>query len=145
MGLLPGILAAALVFAPQPDTTEWLIEINNYDLVELVEYESPYRGMGTQVDQWLPLVAGHFGDLGPEAVNRVMCLMVYESGGNPNAKNPTSSARGLMQVLASLWAPHFGLTYDQLYDPSINLWAARKIYDAQGWYAWSPYNRGLCR
>ncbi len=125
--------------------TPWLIEINDFDLVE-PEYQNPYTGMGNgDVDQWLPLVAAFFGDLGPDAVNRVLCLMQYESGGNPNAKNPNSSARGLMQILASLWAPHFGVSYEDLYDPSINLLLARKIYDQQGWWAWSPYVRGLCR
>ena len=122
--------------------TQWLTEINDYDLVEPALAVAVYTG---GVEHWRPLVAGHFSDLGPAAVDRVLCLMSYESGGNPTAKNPNSSARGLMQVLASLWAPHFGLTYEQLYVPEINLWAARQIYNSQGWWAWAPYVRGLCR
>lgn len=103
------------------------------------------RGMGNRtsdVEQWRPLVAGHFD---PGDVDRVLCLMEHESGGNPDAKNPNSSATGLMQVMASVWASEYGLSASDLYEPEINLWVARKIRDTQGWTAWAPYNRGLCR
>lgn len=100
------------------------------------------RGMGSDVERWRPLVADHF-DAGQ--VDTMMCIMAHESGGNPNAKNPRSSARGLFQILASLWAPHFGVSYDDLYDPGVNVRLARAIYDQQGYRAWSPYGRGLCR
>lgn len=102
----------------------------------------PGRGMGTNVEQWRGLVAAHFP---ADQIDRALCIMSYESGGNPQAKNPTSSARGLMQILASLWAPHFGVSYDALYDPETNIRLARRIYDSQGWWAWSPYKRGRCR
>lgn len=105
-------------------------------------HPQPYRGMGTDVERWRSLVASYFR---AEDVERALCLMSYESGGNPNAKNPTSSARGLMQILGSLWAPHFGVTLEELYDPHINLAIAAQIRDSQGWTAWAPYNRGLCR
>lgn len=111
------------------------------------EHDTMYRGMGngtTDVEQWRPLVAGHFSDLGQETVETALCVMRYESGGNHNAKNPTSSARGLMQILASLWAPHFGVSYNDLYKPELNLYIARQIYDSLGWGAWSAYNRGRC-
>ncbi len=75
----------------------------------------------------------------------MLCLVWYESKGDPNAKNPTSSARGLTQILASSWASYFGVTYDDLYDPETNVRLAKEIYDIQGWDAWSPYKRGLCR
>lgn len=103
---------------------------------------STHRGMGSNVERWRSLVAAHFR---AEDVERVLCLMAHESGGNPNAKNPRSSARGLMQILGSLWAPHYGVAADDLYDPNLNLAIARDIRDSQGWQAWSPYNRGLCR
>lgn len=102
----------------------------------------PDRGLGGNVEQWRGLVAQYFA---PGEVDTALCLMRHESGGNPNAKNPRSSARGLMQVLASLWAPHFGVSYEALYDPSTNLSIAAQIHDQQGWWAWSPYGRGLCR
>lgn len=100
------------------------------------------RSLGSDVEQWRGLVAQYFG---AGEVDTALCLMRYESGGNPNTKNPRSSARGLMQILASTWAPHFGVSYEALYDPATNLSIAAQIQDMQGWWAWSPYNRGLCR
>ena len=97
-------------------------------------------GMGDNVEQWRPLVEQHFssGD-----VWRVLCLMAHESGGNPSAYNP-SGASGLMQILAS-WADNFGYVPNDLFNPSINLAIARKLYDDGGWSHWNPYLRGLCR
>lgn len=99
------------------------------------------RSMGSSVEQWRPLVAKYFP---AGEVDRALCVMKHESGGNPNAKNPNSSARGLMQVLASLWAPAYGVSYEDLYAPTTNMSIARKIWDQQGWGAWMAYNRGLC-
>lgn len=102
-----------------------------------------YRGLGSDVERWRSLVAAYFpaGD-----VDRALCLMRYESGGNPYAWNQSSSASGLMQILYSRWGPPFGLSSRvALDDPSLNLRVARFIRDAQGWGAWSPYRRGLCR
>lgn len=103
---------------------------------------APSRAIGSNVEQWRGLVAAHFPS---GEVDRALCIMGHESGGNPNAKNPRSSARGLMQILASLWAPHFGVSYEALYDPETNVRIARAVWDQQGWWAWSPYGRGLCR
>lgn len=100
---------------------------------------SASHGAGTA--QWAGLVAAHFP---AGEVDTALCIMGHESGGNPNADNPRSSARGLMQVLASLWAPYYGISYDALYDPDTNLRIARLIWDQSGWAAWSPWQRGLC-
>lgn len=101
-----------------------------------------YRGMGSDVERWRCLVEQYFDS---SQVETMMCLMLHESGGNPNARNPRSTARGLFQILGSLWAPHFGVAQDDLYDPVLNVRLAREIYDRQGYDAWSPYKRGLCR
>lgn len=101
-----------------------------------------YRGMGGNVEQWRDLVAAYFPS---SEVDRALCIISHESGGNPNAKNPRSSARGLFQILASLWAPHFGVSYDALYDPATNVKLAAQVWAQSGWAAWSPWNRGLCR
>lgn len=94
------------------------------------------------VERWRPLVEARF----PESeVETAMCIISHESGGDPDADNPRSSASGLFQVLGSLWAPHFGVERADLYDPVINVDLARRIWDKQGWRAWSPYQRGLCR
>lgn len=94
------------------------------------------------VERWRPLVEARF----PESeVETAMCIIAHESAGDPDADNPRSSASGLFQVLGSLWAPHFGVDRRDLYDPVINVDLARRIWDKQGWSAWSPYKRGLCR
>lgn len=94
------------------------------------------------VDRWRDLVARHF----PSAeVDRALCIMYHESRGKPDAANTESSARGLMQIMHSLWGPHFGVSEQQLYDPETNVRIARKVWDRQGWWAWSPYKRGDCR
>jgi Transglycosylase SLT domain len=97
-------------------------------------------GMGTDVEQWRPLVTTYFG---AELVDTALCLMALESGGNPGATNPTSGASGLMQVLPS-WADTFGVTRDALYDPGTNLSISKALYDDGGWGHWSPWNRGEC-
>lgn len=94
------------------------------------------------VEGWRPLVAGYFP---ADQVDRALCIIWHESRGNPNADNPTSSATGLFQVLASLWAPHYGVTTAQLYNPETNTRIAAAIWRSQGWWAWSPYKRGECR
>jgi soluble lytic murein transglycosylase-like protein len=95
----------------------------------------------SDVSQWLPLVAGHFN---PEDVETALCLIGFESGGNPNARNQSSGASGLMQILPS-WAPKFGVSREDLFKPEINLYIARQLKDDGGWRHWSPYKRGECR
>lgn len=106
--------------------------------------DSVYRGMGnggSDVERWRGLVASYF----PDQVDMALCIIRHESGGNPDALNQKgSSARGLFQVLASLWAPHYGVTYEQLYDPTTNTRIAADIWASYGWGAWSVYKRGLC-
>lgn len=92
--------------------------------------------MGSNVEQWRGLVAAYFSD-----VDRALCLMSHESGGNPNARNPSSGAAGLFQVMPFWWEKYGG----DRYDPETNVRVASLIYQQQGWSAWSPYNRGLCR
>lgn len=102
---------------------------------------NPPRGMGNDVEQWRPLVAGHFSDLGQDAVDMAMRIMACESGGNPSARNPRSTATGLMQIMASVWGPEFGFSRGDLEIPELNLWAAREVYDRQGWNAWTCWRR----
>jgi hypothetical protein len=89
------------------------------------------------VEQWRPLVAAYGG----WNVDIMLCLMGYESGGNPDAKNPTSSATGLFQIMASIWAAKWP---GNLYDPGHNVFVARQVWGIQGYGAWAPWNRGLC-
>jgi hypothetical protein len=98
-----------------------------------------YRGMGNDVERWRPLVAAYFP---PHLVNKALCVMDGESGGNPNADNEESSALGLWQFLDSTWAKARRLTGAPAYpagalDPT---WATRT---AAAWLAatsWSQWN-----
>lgn len=94
------------------------------------------------VERWRRLVETEFPT---SEVDTAMCVIRHESAGNPDADNPRSSARGLFQILGSLWAPHFGVSQRALYDPVTNTRIAHDIWQKQGWWAWSPYKRGLCR
>jgi soluble lytic murein transglycosylase-like protein len=94
------------------------------------------------VERWRPLVATQFP---ASEVNTALCIIEHESNGDPGADNPRSSARGLFQVLGSLWAPHYGISRKELYDPVTNTRLAADIWEKQGWHAWSPYKRGACR
>jgi soluble lytic murein transglycosylase-like protein len=97
--------------------------------------------MGSEAGRWRDLVEVYFDS---DDVERVICLMESESGGNPNARNQSSGASGLMQVMPG-WADLFGYTPDDLFDPTVNLWIASQIRRDQGWAAWTPYQRGSCR
>jgi soluble lytic murein transglycosylase-like protein len=74
-----------------------------------------------------------------------MCIIGRESGGEPEADDPRSTASGLFQILGSLWAPHYGVSTTDLYDPETNVRLAADIWRQSGWWAWSPYVRGSCR
>ncbi len=94
------------------------------------------------IERWRPLVSIHFPE---DQIDRALCIIRHESNGDPDADNPRSSARGLFQILGSLWAPHYGIDRTDLYDPLINTRLAADIWENYGWSAWSPYQRGACR
>lgn len=105
---------------------------------------STHRGMGSggqDVEQWRPLVAGQFP---PEQLENALCVINSESGGNPSAKNPNSNARGLFQVMTSVWGDHFGFSYEDFYIPELNVYAAARIWESSGWQPWSPRTRRNC-
>ena len=95
---------------------------------------------GGTVEEWRPLVAGHFG----EKMETAMCLIYYESKGNPDAISPTNDY-GLMQIHTPLWLEPYGVTRADLLVPETNLWIAADLQRKYGWWPWSPYKRGLCR
>lgn len=105
------------------------------------------RDMGSNVEQWRPLVEKYFAS---DKVATAMCIMKYESGGNPNAKNRRSTAAGLFQFLKSTWdkvVPRevTGGSYasGQVYIPEANVRAAAWLQANAGWTQWSVYKR--CR
>lgn len=117
-GLTPELLDAyrAAIFSPE-------------------QVDTPTLTRPERVDGWWSLVAIHFP---ASEVDTAMEVLACESGGDPDAKNPHSSARGLFQILGG-WADHFGFPRDDLYDPEINVETARRVWDIQGWRAWTCY------
>ncbi len=97
------------------------------------------------VESWRGLVSLHFP---AEQVDRALCIMNYESRGNPNANNPRSSAAGLFQFLRGTWngvpTSISGGSYDSgaVYNPEANVAAAAWLWERSGWGPWSV--RGLC-
>ena len=96
--------------------------------------------VGAGVEQWRGLVAVYFPS---DQVDRALCIMGFESKGDPNAYN-SSGASGLMQVLAS-WADDYGVAPSDLFIPEVNLRIAADLYLKDGWVHWNPWKRGECR
>jgi len=67
---------------------------------DLKEAQAKYRWTGS-VEQWRWLVEKYFP---ADRVDEALRVMACESRGNPNAKNPSSSATGLFQFLDGTWA-----------------------------------------
>ena len=98
---------------------------------------SSVAGVSAGVEQWRSLVAQWFR---PEDVDRALRIMACESGGNPNAKNPGSSASGLFQHLGKYWTARSaaaGFTGASIFDPTANVATAAWLRDQRGgWLHW---------
>lgn len=126
------------------DTNAGWVEVIAIPVPKLpvLQESNPDRGMGSgNVEGWRPLVAGQFP---PEQVDNALCVINSESGGNPSAKNPNSNARGLFQIMTSVWADEFGFSYSDFYVPELNVYAAARIWERSGWVPWSPRTRRNC-
>lgn len=83
-----------------------------------------------------------------------IAVCLQESGGNTNAKNRTSSARGLWQIMTSIhgdaikreqayWVSELGLKeLPTIYHPLVNTGVARRLYNERKWQPWEAYNTG---
>lgn len=91
------------------------------------------------VEDWRPLVAHFFR---PDDVDRALRIIACESGGDPKARNPGSSATGLFQHLGRLWperAARAGWGGYPATDPVANVAvAAWLVYEGGGWSHWAP-------
>ena len=91
------------------------------------------------VEVWRPLVEAHFA---PGDVARALAVISCESSGDPDAKNPKSSASGLFQHLGRFWPERSvkaGLAGADIFDPSANVAvAAWLVYEGGGWSHWNP-------
>jgi len=83
----------------------------------------------------------HFGG-DQDDVHRFLRIMQCESGGDPDAKNPNSSASGLMQHLTRYWpdrSERAGRAGADVFDPDANIWVSAWLALAApegGWQHW---------
>lgn len=87
---------------------------------------------------WVFLVDKYFDD---GDFDRAMEIIQCESGGDPNAKNPRSTASGAFQHLASMWPDRSvkaGWAGYSVFDPEANVAvAAWLVYEGGGWSHWN--------
>ena len=96
------------------------------------------------VERWRPDVTEAVVAWGGDDadVHRFLRIMQCESAGLPNAKNPNSSASGLMQHLTRFWperATAAGLPEAHIFDPQANIWVSAWLALAApggGWQHW---------
>lgn len=66
--------------------------------------------------------------------NKAYQIINRESGGNPRAKNPSSSAAGCFQILRGSWR-HPSISFNNgRFNPDANARAARVLWNSGGWY-----------
>lgn len=83
------------------------------------------------------MIAAHFP---PEQHATACRVMMCESGGNPSAQNPRSTASGLWQFLNGTWESTTGTPAPaSAYSPSQQTAAAAALWRSSGWRPWSCY------
>ncbi len=95
----------------------------------------PYAGSDV-VERWRPLVTQYFQASDVEWALRIIAC---ESGGNPNAANPTSSARGLLQHLGRFWPQRSeaaGWAGASIFDPEANIAVGAWLLAKNGKGSW---------
>ena len=135
-------ILAVLVILPVPKPPSsldlWRAELAQTGALTL-DLLDEYRELTFAPSRWRPLIARHF----PEAqVHKAMRVMRCESGGNPDAKNRSSTAAGLFQFLKSTWnrvaretgSPAYR---DGVYDPVWSVVNAAWLWEHGGWRQWS--------
>lgn len=94
------------------------------------------RPVAPTVEQWRPLVTHYF----PSGwVEWALRIMQCESGGDPEAANPHSSARGLFQHLHRLWpdrSTRAGWEGASIFDPEANIAVAAWLLEVGGPSHW---------
>src|SRR5665647_200647 len=85
---------------------------------------------GSGVARWVRLARGTGWPW--SQIPTLMLVIDRESGGNPNAKNPTSTASGLLQLMSIHWAGKFNP-----FAPRLNLSYGCKLWRGSGWQPWS--------
>lgn len=123
-----------------PLLAEWLDMRGRHSPPVFLPVQAHTRGAG--VERWRSLVAAYFP---AGQVDTALRVMACESGGDPTADNPTSSAAGLFQFIRSTWdwvAGEVGLpSYVEggPYDPTGAVQAAAWLQANGGWQHWVCY------
>ncbi len=89
------------------------------------------------VEEWRSLVSAYFA---AADVETALAVISCESGGDPNAINPTSGAGGLFQHIPRYWperAAAIGLPDASIFDPIANVAAAAWLVYTVGWSPWN--------
>ncbi|MDX2342860.1 MAG: transglycosylase SLT domain-containing protein [Acidimicrobiia bacterium] len=109
-------------------------------LAELRLLNGPYDNVRQELDwaveRWRPVVDMYFPE---DRVDWALRIMACESHGDPQAKNPNSSASGLFQHLARLWperAVAAGWADADVFDPFDNIAVAAWLLDNGGTSHW---------
>ena len=132
-------------FPPEPETLmavlgEWEPVTNMTTTTSLASHNRHWAS----VEAWRPEVTEavtHFGGNSND-VDRFLRIMQCESGGDPLAKNPNSSASGLMQHLTQFWqerAEFAGVPGADVFDGNSNIWVSAWLALAApggGWQHW---------
>lgn len=134
----PTVVAGGLEF-PEPETEPEAPAVAARTVQAQPPAQPATRLAPRDVEVWRPLVEAHFA---PGDVARALAVISCESSGDPNAKNPRSSASGLFQHLGRFWAERTadaGLPGADIFDPSANVAvAAWLVYEGGGWSHWNP-------
>jgi len=98
------------------------------------------------VEQWRPLAQQALDDYeAGDQIETFLRVMQCESGGNPDAKNPTSTASGLMQHLARPYWPAravaIGMPGASPFNVIANVYASAYLLTTTGggWSHWTCY------
>lgn len=109
-------------------------------LADLREVNGPYDNVrdefSSAVERWRPVVDRYFPE---DRIDWALRILACESHGDPQAKNPNSSASGLFQHLARLWpqrAAAAGWENADVFDPFANIAVAAWLLDNGGTSHW---------
>ena len=89
------------------------------------------------VEEWRSLVSTYFA---PEHVDLALTIISCESGGDPNAQNPSSGAAGLFQHIPRYWDARVaaaGMPGASIFDPIANVAASAYLAYSDGWGHWA--------
>jgi len=94
-----------------------------------------YRHPNAKVERWhADALAAGFAE---DDWQRLSCIISRESGGDPAAKNRSSSATGLLQIMWTVHSKWIGGSSTQLLDGPTNLRLGRQLFLRSG--SWAPW------